>query len=146
MARIIGIDYGRKRIGIAISDPGRQFVSPERVIEGRGSVGADVKAVLAVAEELDAAEFVVGLPLHMDGTESDQTRLTRAFVKALEAQAPGPVHVWDERLSSHAADALLAEQNLTRKKRKARQDAIAAAVILTGYLDAKREPPADEDP
>jgi putative Holliday junction resolvase len=138
MARVLGIDYGLRRIGIAISDGDERIVSPERVLEGRGSAGADADAVFRVAAELDAAEFVVGLPLNMDGTESDQTRLTRTFAAALQAKGGGPVHLWDERLTSHAAETLLAERNLTRKKRRARQDAVAAAIMLTGFLDARR--------
>jgi putative Holliday junction resolvase len=74
----------------------------------------------------------------MDGTESDQTRLTRTFIKSLASKAPGPVHEWDERLSSAAADALLAQRGLTRKKRRARHDALAAQVILAGFLEARR--------
>lgn len=138
MPRFLGIDYGLRRIGIAVSDPDGRIVSPIQVLDGRGSPGADAQAVAAVAAELDATEFVVGLPLHMDGTESDQTRLTRAFASALEARGAGPVHLWDERLSSEAANTLLAERDLTRKKRKARQDAVAAAIILTGFLESTK--------
>jgi len=137
MPRILGVDYGSKRIGIAISDPEARIASPERVIAGRGSFAADAEAVLAVARELEAAEIVVGLPLHMDGTESDQTRLTRAFIGVLRSRACGPVYEWDERLTSAAADALLAERRLTRKKRKARHDALAAQIILGAFLDAR---------
>jgi len=143
MPRILGTDYGSKRIGIAISDPDGRIASPERVLAGRGSVAADADAVLAVARELEATEIVVGLPLHMDGTESDQTRLTRAFIQALASKAPGPVREWDERLTSAAADALLVERGLTRKKRKARHDALAAQIILTGYLRARQNKPGD---
>lgn len=137
MPRYLGIDYGVKRIGIAISDPDGRIASPVRVLQGCGSPRADADAVVAVARDLEAAEFVVGLPLHMDGTESDQTKLTRAFAAALQVKAAGPVHFADERLTSDAADALLAERDLTRKKRKARQDAVAAAIILSAFLEAR---------
>jgi len=136
MPRILGIDYGSRRIGIAISDPDGRIASPHGVVRGSGSVAEDARAVARLAASLEAAEFVVGLPLHMDGSESDQTALTRAFAAALEKLAAGPVHLHDERLSSRAADELLAGRSLTRKKRRARHDAIAAAVILQGYLDA----------
>ncbi len=138
MPRFLGIDYGSKRIGIAISDAEGRIASPARVLAGKGSPVADAAALHRPGIELDAAEYVVGLPLHMDDAESDQTRLVRSFAAALEAKAPGRVHLWDERLSTHAADALLAGRNLTRKKRKARRDAVAASVILAGYLEATR--------
>ncbi|HOW19811.1 MAG TPA: Holliday junction resolvase RuvX, partial [Phycisphaerae bacterium] len=138
MARFLGIDYGTKRIGIAVSDPDARIVSPERVIEAKGSPAADAEAVIALAADLGADAFVVGLPLNMDGTDSEQTRLTRTFARELESRAGGAVHLWDERLSSYAAEALLAERDLSRKRRTARQDAVAAAVILSGFLEARR--------
>ncbi len=140
MARFLGIDYGTKRIGIALSDPDARIVSPARVMEAKGSPAADAEAVIALAADLGVDAFVVGLPLNMDGTESEQTRLTRAFARELESRRAGAVHLWDERLSSHAADGLLAERDLTRKRRAARRDAIAAAVILSGFLEAQRRP------
>lgn len=139
MARVLGVDYGVKRIGIAVSDFGGSIASPERVIEGRASVKADAEAVVGVAAELEAEEVVVGLPLNMDGGDSEQTKLTRAFAAALRERISRPVHLWDERLSSHAADAMLAQRGLTRKKRKARHDATAAAVILKGFLESRRK-------
>lgn len=138
MPRFLGIDYGPKRIGIALSDPEGRIASPERILPGCGSADGDAAAVVRLAEELEAREFVVGLPLHMDGSDSEQTARSRAFAQALAAQAPGPVHLFDERLTSHAADALLAQRQLTRKKRKQRQDAVAAAVLLGGFLEERR--------
>lgn len=141
MPRILGVDYGLKRIGLAVSDADARIASPLRVLRGRGSARADAEAVAAVAAELDASEFVVGLPLHMNGREGEQSRVTRAFVAALEALGVGPVHLWDERLTSHAADRLLDTHGVSRAKRKAAQDAMAAYVILAGYLETR---PHDE--
>lgn len=138
MPRFLGIDYGTKRIGIALSDPDGRIASPVRVLRAAGSPSADADAVMAAARELEASDFVVGLPLNMDGTESEQTKTTRAFVAALETRTSSTIHIHDERLTSHAADALLAERDLTRKKRKARQDAVAAAIILTGFLESRQ--------
>jgi putative Holliday junction resolvase len=143
MARILGIDYGGKRIGLAVCDPEERIASPERVVASRGDVTGDAAAVAAVAAELDAAAFVVGLPLNMDGTEGDQAKRTRAFGDALGAASGKPVHYWDERLSSHAADTRLAGRGLTRGKKKQRQDAVAAAIILTDYLEANRTDETD---
>ncbi len=138
MPRFLGIDYGQKRIGLAVSDPDGRIASPVRVLHGRGSADADAVVVLAVADELEAAELVLGLPVHMDGTASEQTRITQTFADVLKAKTSRPVHLWDERLTSWAADGLLAQRELTRKKRKARQDAVAAAVLLTEFLEAAR--------
>jgi len=139
LPRYLAIDYGLRRIGIAISDFDGRIASPECMPNGSGAPVADAEAVLKTAAELDAAEFVVGLPLNMDGTDSEQTKRTRSFVEALQARTSLPVHLWDERLSSHAADLLLRDRELTRKKRKARQDALAAAVILTGFLEHRQK-------
>ncbi len=135
MTRYLGIDYGSKRIGLAVGDDGARLASPVSTIAARGDVAADVRAVLAVGAEYVVDEFVVGLPLNMDDSEGPQARVARTFGAALEGASGRAVHYFDERLSSHAAEELLRNAELTRKKKKARLDRIAAQVMLQGFLD-----------
>ncbi len=153
MGRVMGIDYGRKRIGLAISDPDGVIGSPLRMQPGSGSVGGDAQVVTALAREEEVAEFVVGLPLQMDGREGEQVRLTRAFAAALERESGRPVHLYDERLTTWTAEKLLREADLSREERRKKQDAVAAGIILQTFLDARRtaergddDAPGDEPP
>lgn len=140
MPRYLGIDYGTRRIGLALSDEDGSIASPLSVIERKGDVEAQARAVIAAGEEYDAAEYVLGLPLNMDGTVGDQAKLTQRFGNLLGSLSGRSVHEWDERLSSLGADAMLADRDLTYKKRKARRDALAAQIILQSFLDAQRQP------
>lgn len=135
--RFFSIDYGKKRIGLAVGDDRVKIATPITTVQARGGVADHVTAVLAVANDYEVDVFVVGLPLNMDDTEGAQAKLTRRFGDALERASGKPVRFFDERLSSHAADELLAPAELTRKKRKSIQDAVAAQVILQGFLDAQ---------
>lgn len=141
-----GIDYGTKRIGLAISDGRARIAMPATTLAAAGSPAGDVRLILKWATSQEVAGFVVGLPLNMDGTDSDQTRITRAFADTLRAATPLPVELWDERLSSFQADQHLAAADLPRARRAALRDALAAQVILQSYLDAQQAPPADESP
>jgi len=132
--RHIGLDYGPARIGVAISDPSGQIVTPATTIAGTGSGEQDVRAVLRYAAEERPVALVVGLPLNMDGTDSDQTRLTRGFIDTLAQSADCPVHAWDERLSTFEANALMDEAGVPRPDRKQFRDQFAALVILRSYL------------
>ena len=140
--RYLGVDLGTKRIGLAISEPDTGVVSPLSVINTRDSPDENASAILQVAEEYDAGGIVIGLPLNMDGTEGPQARLSKqlaeAIRKASRARKVSPtmqVHLHDERLTSHAADRRLLDRDLTRKKKKARQDAVAAQVLLESFLN-----------
>ncbi len=135
MTRYLGIDYGTKRIGLAVSDLETKIASPLTTIDAAGSVSHQVGAVAEVAHDYTVAAFVVGLPLNMDGSEGKQAKTTRAFGEALARTTDLPVHYYDERLSSVAAEELLAPAELTRRKRKGRLDPVAAQVILQGFLD-----------
>jgi len=137
--RFCGIDYGTKRIGLAIGDPGVGIASPLTTLAVRGGAADSAREVIAAVEDYEVAEWVVGLPLNMDGSEGPQAKATRAFAKQLDRLSGKQVHLWDERLSSRTADGYLAEAELTRKKRKARRDRVAAQVILQGFLDARGE-------
>ncbi|MEK6674986.1 MAG: Holliday junction resolvase RuvX [Planctomycetota bacterium] len=137
MSCILGIDYGSKRIGLAISDSQRTFSLPLTTVESRGDVHANAAVVLEKAGEYDVSEFVVGLPLNMDGTEGPQTKETRTFGEVLKTLSGRPVHYFDERLSSVAAEEMLRPAELTRLKRRARVDRLAAQVILQDFLDSR---------
>ncbi len=141
MLRLLGIDYGGKRIGLAIGDTESSIASPLAVVQVKGSLSDQVGAVLSCAQPYSVGEFVVGLPLNMDDTEGPQARLTRRFGDVLAHHSGKPVRYFDERLSSVAADELLEQSGLSQKKRKTRQDRIAAQVILQGFLDAQADSP-----
>jgi putative Holliday junction resolvase len=139
--RVIGIDLGQKRIGVAISDATATLARPVKTIE-RGGSDADAVALLCttiteVAGEDEVGCIVIGLPTHLDGTDNLQTPTVRRIVQLLSAQVPIPVVTQDERLSSHEAEERLALREKDWRKRKAKLDAAAAAVILQDYLDAR---------
>ena len=137
MPRYLGIDYGTKRIGLAVGDTDVGVASSLQTIEVKGTVNVHVDAVIAVVEDYPIDAFVVGLPKNMDDTEGGQAKITRRFGDQLAHRTGKPVHYFDERLSSHAADELLQPADLSRKKHKAVQDAVAAQVILQGFLDGQ---------
>ena len=143
MPRFLGIDHGTKRIGLAVSDPGATLASPLTTVAASGNLSDEIAAVLSCAKEFEIDAFVVGLPLNMDDTEGNQAKTVRRFGAELERISGKPVHYWDERLSSHAAEDLLRPAELTRKKHKARLDRVAALVILQSFLDASTSPPID---
>ena len=132
--RYLAIDHGQKRTGLAISDASETLVSPHSVIEtaSEEELLRRISDVLKT-EEIDA--IVVGLPINMDGTESDRSRKVRQFVLAMQELTDKPVHLHDERLSSFEAGYLVGDLELTRKKKKKRLDAIAAASILRSFLE-----------
>ena len=135
MTRYLGIDYGTKRIGLAVGDDVSRIASPVEMVPATGSPADHATAVLRVADDYGVDAFVVGLPMNMDDSEGPQARLTRNFGDAVAAATGKPVHYFDERLSSLAADELLQPAELTRKKKKKRRDSVAAQVILQGFLE-----------
>ena len=142
--RALGIDYGDRRIGLALSDASGTLASPLRVVAPRGSlavraaaVAAEVRAAAAGPDGL--AVVVVGVPRALDGTARRQTGRAVAFAEVLRAATPVPVVLQDERLTSVEAEARLAVRERDWRKRKARIDAAAAAVILQDYLDHAAE-------
>lgn len=134
MGRLVGIDYGLRRIGLAVCDPARQFSSPFCTLDARGGATMCAAKVVEACRELSPVGFVVGLPLHADGRESEQSRLTRLFADALRDAASLPVELFDERLSSFEADQQMDGAGVPRSRRRELQDALAAACILRGYL------------
>ncbi len=142
MARALGIDYGRRRIGLALSDASGTLASPMSVLARPSGDRETVRVVSAEVQRLAAeddglATVVVGWPRRLDGSPNEQTPLVEAFARALEAAVPVPVVLQDERLSSHEAESRLAVREKDWRKRKQVLDAAAAAVILQDYLDAR---------
>lgn len=142
--RTLAIDLGTRRVGLALSDAGGTLASPLEVIEVSSPQQAHEKVLAAIAEH-QPVRLVVGLPLNMDGTIGPAVRQVMKWGRELASQAGLPVIFIDERLSSFEADQSLlsarrAGRKLTRKDRKHRQDAIAAAVFLQDFLDGKLLP------
>jgi len=133
-AVLLGLDYGRKRIGIAVSTP-LGTVHPRERLE-RDTMEKDLAALCALAEETGAGAFVIGLPHHMDGKTSDMEREARAFAQALAGACGLPVFGSDERLTTEAADSALRQTSKGWRDRKARRDSAAACIVLQDYLDA----------
>ncbi len=133
MGSIVGIDYGRKRIGLAIADTESRIATPLTTIAGRNDVTRDARIVSDASQAVEV--YVVGLPMNMDGTDSEQTRLTRRFASELGRLSGRPVHFQDERLSTYAASELLSEAGVSRRRRKELTDRIAAQQILQAWLD-----------
>lgn len=139
IGRTLGVDFGSRRIGLAISDAQGIFAGPLKMVP----VGASPEPIFAeiakIASEEGIVRIVVGLPLNMhDGSEGPQAKLTRAFGDELAKRAGVPVEYFDERLTSYAAETLLRDRDLTRGKKKARVDMLAAQIILEGWLEARR--------
>ncbi|OJG00281.1 Holliday junction resolvase RuvX [Pararhizobium antarcticum] len=146
---IAGLDLGTKTIGISVSDLGRRFATPREVIR-RVKFGLDAQALVAMAEKEKILAFVIGLPINMDGSEGPRAQATRAFVRNMEQKTALPFVYWDERLSTVAAERVLIEMDVSRKKRADRIDSAAASFILQGALDrllslANAVPPAAAD-
>lgn len=130
--RILALDYGEKRIGVAISDPLGLAAHPLAYIPA-GELAMDT--IVDRCTEYDVAEIVVGLPKNMNGSESEKSGLVREFAAHLHAKAGRPIVFRDERLSTVAVTKTLIEADFSRKKRKEIVDSQAAAFVLQGYLD-----------
>lgn len=133
-AALVGLDYGEKTVGVAVSDRLRGVATPLETIR-RTKFAADAARVLQVAGGRDAGGIVIGLPLNMDGSEGPRAQSTRAFARNLSRLTPLPIAFWDERLSTVAAERALLEADTSRARRKEVIDAVAAGYILQGALD-----------
>lgn len=141
-ARLIGIDPGRRTIGLALSDVLLMLASPYRSIP-RGKLAANAAEIRAVADREGAGGLVVGLPLGLDGSFGPAAQAAKDWGMAVSEAVGLPVSLWDERLSSSAVNRMLVEEaDLSRAKRAKAVDAAAAAYMLQSALDATRPPPA----
>jgi putative Holliday junction resolvase len=134
---LLGLDLGTKTIGVAASDPDRRLATGVETIE-RTKFTADVARLFVLAGERQAAAFVLGLPINMDGSEGPRAQATRAFARNLSARTTLPIALWDERLSTAAVERELISADVSRRKRAAVIDQHAAVFILQGALDRLR--------
>ena len=133
MKRIMGVDYGDARTGIAISDLLCSIVGTTSVIHSRNNEKT-LAEIQRLVQENGVGEIVVGLPKNMDGSEGPRAELCRAFAQQLREATGLPVALWDERRTTVEAHNILSEHNYHGKKRKDTVDAVAASLILEGYL------------
>jgi putative pre-16S rRNA nuclease len=133
-ARLIGIDVGTKTLGLALSDATRSIASALVTLR-RSRLADDLRQLLDLSEKHGVGGFVVGLPLNLDGSAGPRAQATRAFVRNLAKASPLPALYWDERLSTVAAERILLEADLSRKRRAEVVDKVAATLILQGALD-----------
>jgi len=134
--RVMGLDYGDRRIGVAVSDELRWTAQGLTVVEKRRD-GGELDKIAEIAKEHDVSEVVVGLPKNMNGTIGPRGEICQDFASQVKQKLGIPVHLWDERLTTVAAERTLAEAEIGLKKRKQVVDKMAATLILQNYLDSK---------
>jgi len=132
--RVIGLDIGTKRIGMAISDEGCIIARGLNSIERNGK---EVEKIKEIIKKYNVEKIVYGLPLKMDGSISAQTEIVASFISKLKKEISIPLLPWDERLSTKQAETILIQADISRKKRKKLIDKLSAQIILQNYLDAK---------
>ncbi len=137
VGRVLAIDYGHVRLGLAISDPDQTLASPFENYTRR-SPAKDAAYLRQVTSEERVALIVVGLPVHLSGQESQKSFEAREFADWVKQQTGVPVVLFDERFTTHEAEQHLLAAGLTKQKRKARLDMLAAQALLKGYLDSDR--------
>lgn len=135
---VLALDYGARRIGLAVSDAEGEFAFPAGVLERRG-LAQDLAALAELAREREIVRLVVGLPIHLDGRKGPEAEAASRFAQALGEATGLPVALLDERWTSREAErALRAVQPRRKKREKAKLDAAAAALILRTFLDRER--------
>lgn len=140
--RILGLDFGTKRIGVALSD---ELLMTAQGMDSiyRKDLLSDLERIKDIIEESGVVEVVVGLPVNMDGTHSDKTKEAMEFSENLSKVVGVPVKEWDERLTSRQAERTLLEADVSRRKRRQLSDKLAAQLILQNYLDSRKKGSAD---
>jgi len=136
--RFLGVDYGRKRIGLAVSDPSGIFAQPLETVEAADAQSAAAR-IAALSSERKVDEIVIGLPRNMDDTLGPMADAALAFRDLLAEKTGLPVRTWDERLSSARAERSLRETSMSRARRQKRVNAVAAQVILQAFLDSGKK-------
>ena len=135
MGRVLGIDYGEKRLGFAVSDD-MEVVATPLAVYTRKKKGDDVKAVLRICRERNIERIVLGHPLNMDGSSGPAVEKVDQFATRLREQTDIEIEFWDERMSTISAERVLIEGDMRRERRKQVVDKLAAQIILQNYLDA----------
>jgi putative holliday junction resolvase len=142
--RALGIDYGERRIGLALSDATGLLASPWKRLANDANVGAAAKRLAAEIRALQSQDgldaIVIGLPRRLNGEPTEQTARVRKLAELLAAEVTAPISLQDERLTSHEAETLLAARERDWRKRKDQLDAMAAALILQDFLDSRPRP------
>lgn len=134
--RILGIDYGDARIGIAVSDPMGWTAQGVETITSKGSPGSVVKRIKELVEGYGAEKIIIGFPRNMNGTIGPRGEKTQEFIDLLSGEITVPIQKWDERLTTVAANRTMHEMGVRTSKKKGLVDQIAAVYILQGYLDS----------
>ncbi len=145
MSRILGIDHGERRIGLALSDPTETIATPHAVVPNTGS-RAVIAELRRVCDRQEVGTIVVGLPRRTDGTEGPSAAAARAFAEDLRAALGRPVTLWDERFTTVTAERSLIEAGARRERRREIIDKIAAQIMLQSYLDSRAAPPSPDNP
>lgn len=142
----MGIDFGDRRTGIAISDEAGMIAFPRETIES-ALVEQVAAAVVKLATAEGVSELVVGYPLNMNGTAGPRAEKTNRFIQEVQSRSDIPIRKWDERLSTKVAESALIEAGVSREKRRVVVDKLAAQIILQNYLDSRLPPEQsfDED-
>jgi putative Holliday junction resolvase len=138
MGRIVGVDYGTVRLGVAISDESKIVARVLTTLLAEKKIEATADKLLQELSKLDVEQIVIGLPLRMNGKMGPMGDEVQHFVELLKTKLPYPVVLWDERLTTVQADRLLRESNLNRKKRSKVIDSMTAVILLQSYLDSLR--------
>lgn len=134
---LAGLDLGTHTIGIAVSDPAWKFAHPRPVLK-RQKFSRDAEQLRSLIEKDEIGAIILGLPVNMDGSEGPRAQATRAFARNFDRLHPLPIALWDERLSTVAAERTLIGMDVSRARRAERIDSAAAAFILQGALDRLR--------
>ncbi|HWG20306.1 MAG TPA: Holliday junction resolvase RuvX [Terracidiphilus sp.] len=137
--RYLGIDFGARRIGIAVSDELGLTAQPVMTLETRRNPRDDLRSIARLARRYTVAAIVVGNPLHLSGETSPRAIRTQVFAAALGSLTGLPIHLWDERLTTHEAHQILYEAGHARQQHKQVVDQLAATLILQSFLDEKRQ-------
>ena len=140
--RVLGLDVGDRRVGVAVSDSTWLIAQALDVVHRKG-MPADIAAIRGHVEAQGVTDIVVGWPLRLNGRPGMQARKVQFFIDALDAALGLPIHKWDERLSTVAAERILREGQVRGKQQRAVVDKVAATLILQGWLDAQRASAAD---
>ncbi len=134
---ILGLDYGEKRIGVAIANGEQHLAIPITVVE-RASEKEDMDKIVRLIKQYNVERIVVGLPRSLNGSLGQQAEEVLNFTESLSQHINIPLDTWDERFSTTAAESLFKDAGIKKAKRKKLRDAMAAAIILQGYLDSKK--------
>ncbi len=136
-SRMIGLDFGSKTVGVAVSDPLGITAQPLETVtrSSENKLRRTLARIEEIIRQYDAKKIILGYPKNMNDTEGERVRKTLAFKESLERRTGLPVQLWDERLSTVASEKILIESDIRRENRKTYVDQIAAAIILQGYLD-----------